>query len=75
MASPAPSSTSPPVEVDASMSLLRSVSPAASQTTVFQSLATQLELYMRSTNAALVNSQTTCSQSSVSLCTLPSFIP
>ncbi|OAQ32013.1 hypothetical protein K457DRAFT_16894 [Linnemannia elongata AG-77] len=49
-------------EVDTSTSLLRSVSPAAPQTSVFQSLTTQLELYMKSTDSALINSQTALEQ-------------
>ncbi|KAG0374664.1 hypothetical protein BGX24_010100 [Mortierella sp. AD032] len=40
------------------MSLFRSVSPAPYQTSVFQSLATQLEIYIKSTDSALFNSQT-----------------
>jgi hypothetical protein len=67
MASSAPSSTLPPAEVDSSTSLLRSVSPAASQTSFYQSLATQLELYMKSTDSALVNSQTALEQSQIAL--------
>ncbi|KAK3843467.1 MAG: hypothetical protein J3R72DRAFT_522864 [Linnemannia gamsii] len=58
MASSEPSSALPPAGIDAFMSLFRSVSPAPYQTSVFQSLATQLELYMKSTDTALVNSQT-----------------
>ncbi|KAG0268885.1 hypothetical protein BGZ96_006628, partial [Linnemannia gamsii] len=48
-------------------SLLRSVSPAASQMGDFQSLTTQLERYMRSTNSALVNSQTALVNSQTAL--------
>lgn len=63
MASSAPTSALPPADADMSTSLLRSVSPAAPQTSVFQSLATQLELYMKSTDSALFNSQTALEQS------------
>ncbi|KAG0257286.1 hypothetical protein BGZ95_005284 [Linnemannia exigua] len=67
MASSIPPSALPPAEVDISTSLLRSVSPTASQTSVFQSLATQLELYMKSTGSALFNSQTALEQSHITL--------
>ncbi|KAF9538298.1 hypothetical protein EC957_006947 [Mortierella hygrophila] len=67
MASSALSSALPPAEVDTSTSLPRSVSPAASQTSVFQSLATQLELYMKRTDSALVNSQTALVNSQTAL--------
>ncbi|KAK5805462.1 hypothetical protein F5H01DRAFT_397104 [Linnemannia elongata] len=67
MASSAPSSALPPAEVDTSTSQLRSVSPAASQTSVFQSLTTQLELYMKSTDSALINSQTALERSQIAL--------
>lgn len=50
-----------------STSLLRSVSPAASQTSVSQSLATQLELYMKRTDSALFNSQNALEQSQIAL--------
>lgn len=63
MATSAPTSALPPADADISTSLLRSVSPAAPQTSVFQSLATQLELYMKSTDSALFNSQTALEQS------------
>lgn len=63
IASSPPPSTLPPEDVDMSTSLLRSVSPAAPQTSVSQSLATQLELYMKSTDSALFNSQTALEQS------------
>jgi hypothetical protein len=67
IASSAPSSALPPADVDMSTSLLQSVSPAASQTSVSQSLATQLELYMKSTDSALFNSQTALEQSQIAL--------
>ncbi|KAF8926680.1 hypothetical protein BGZ47_002585 [Haplosporangium gracile] len=67
MASSAPSSALTPAGVDMSTSLPRSLSPAASQTSVFQSLATQLELYMKSTDSALFNSQAALEQSQITL--------
>ncbi|KAG0282043.1 hypothetical protein BGZ96_000891 [Linnemannia gamsii] len=67
MASSAPSSASPSIEVDTSTSLLPSMPSAVSQTSVFQSLATQLELYMKETDLALVNSQTALEQSQIVL--------
>ncbi|KAG9061999.1 hypothetical protein KI688_006718 [Linnemannia hyalina] len=67
MASSEPSSALLPAEVDTSTSPLRSVSPATSLTSVFQSLATQLELYMKRTDSALVNSQTALEQSQIVL--------
>lgn len=65
MASSAQSSAFPPADLDMSTSLLQSVSPVASQTTVSQSLTTQLELYMKSTDSALFNSQTALEQSHI----------
>ncbi|KAF9143834.1 hypothetical protein BG015_000290 [Linnemannia schmuckeri] len=53
-----------------STSLLRSVSPAASPTSVSQSLANQLELYMKNTDSALFKSQTALQQITTSFAAL-----
>ncbi|KAG0254329.1 hypothetical protein BGZ95_006084 [Linnemannia exigua] len=67
MAFSSPSSALPLAEVVTPTSLIRSVSLAASEINVIQSLATQLELYMKSTDSALVNSQIALEQSKVAL--------
>ncbi|KAG0247524.1 hypothetical protein BGZ95_008626, partial [Linnemannia exigua] len=67
MASSSPSSALPLAEVDTSTSLIRSVSPTATENSVIQSLTTQLELYMKSTDSALVNSRIALEQSQIVL--------